>query len=135
MTRPSHLRAPRAARGVARGDGLCMRRGGDRGALNRLKHFEVSESGRRTDSGIVGLLPCCIARCHVLYPDIDGKLRVGTQGEVERVLSMVDAVLLVVDATEGPMSQTKVRHHVRMGCRLTDQLKDDKCGCHHEYST
>lgn len=30
------------------------------------------------------------------------------QGEVERVLSMVDAVLLVVDATEGPMSQTKV---------------------------
>ncbi|CAM9779199.1 unnamed protein product [Ectocarpus sp. 6 AP-2014] len=28
-------------------------------------------------------------------------------GEVERVLSMVDAVLLVVDATEGPMSQTK----------------------------
>lgn len=30
------------------------------------------------------------------------------KGEVERVLSMVDAVLLVVDATEGPMSQTKV---------------------------
>ena len=28
-------------------------------------------------------------------------------GEVERVLSMVDGVLLVVDATEGPMSQTK----------------------------
>lgn len=28
-------------------------------------------------------------------------------GEVERVLSMVDGVLLVVDATEGPMTQTK----------------------------
>ena len=28
-------------------------------------------------------------------------------GEVERVLSMVDAVLLVVDAAEGPMPQTK----------------------------
>ena len=28
-------------------------------------------------------------------------------GEVERVLGMVDGVLLVVDATEGPMSQTK----------------------------
>ncbi|KJE90425.1 GTP-binding protein TypA [Capsaspora owczarzaki ATCC 30864] len=28
-------------------------------------------------------------------------------GEVERVLSMVDTVVLVVDATEGPMSQTK----------------------------
>ena len=28
-------------------------------------------------------------------------------GEVERVLSMVDGVVLLVDATEGPMSQTK----------------------------
>ena len=37
-----------------------------------------------------------------------GDASVFPQGEVERVLSMVDAVLLVVDATEGPMSQTKV---------------------------
>ncbi len=28
-------------------------------------------------------------------------------GEVERVLSMVDGVALVVDATEGPMTQTR----------------------------
>ncbi|KAJ2492008.1 hypothetical protein IWW37_001861 [Coemansia sp. RSA 2050] len=28
-------------------------------------------------------------------------------GEVERILSMVDSVILVVDATEGPMAQTK----------------------------
>jgi GTP-binding protein len=28
-------------------------------------------------------------------------------GEVERTLSMVDGVVLVVDATEGPMPQTK----------------------------
>jgi predicted membrane GTPase involved in stress response len=28
-------------------------------------------------------------------------------GEVERVLSMVDGVLLVVDATEGPSTQTR----------------------------
>ena len=28
-------------------------------------------------------------------------------GEVERILSMVDGVVLLVDATEGPMSQTK----------------------------
>ncbi|KAJ1957534.1 hypothetical protein EC988_000776, partial [Linderina pennispora] len=28
-------------------------------------------------------------------------------GEVERILSMVDGVVLVVDATEGPMAQTK----------------------------
>ena len=28
-------------------------------------------------------------------------------GEVERILNMVDGVILLVDATEGPMSQTK----------------------------
>lgn len=28
-------------------------------------------------------------------------------GEVERVLEMVDGAILVVDATEGPMAQTK----------------------------
>lgn len=28
-------------------------------------------------------------------------------GEVERVMSMVDGVVLVVDATEGPMTQTR----------------------------
>ena len=28
-------------------------------------------------------------------------------GEVERILSMVDGVVLIVDATEGPMTQTK----------------------------
>lgn len=28
-------------------------------------------------------------------------------GEVERILSMVDSVALVVDATEGPMTQTR----------------------------
>lgn len=30
-------------------------------------------------------------------------------GEVERVTSMVDGVLLLVDAYEGPMPQTKIR--------------------------
>jgi small GTP-binding protein len=28
-------------------------------------------------------------------------------GEVERIMSMVDGVILVVDATEGPMTQTR----------------------------
>ena len=31
----------------------------------------------------------------------------GGPGEVERVMSMVDGVCLLVDATEGPMAQTK----------------------------
>jgi len=38
-------------------------------------------------------------------------------GEVERILSMVDSVLLLVDANEGPMPQTRyvLMHSLRMG--------------------
>ena len=43
---------------------------------------------------------------HVLHVvDTPGHADFG--GEVERILSMVDGVILLVDATEGPMSQTK----------------------------
>ena len=42
---------------------------------------------------------------HINIIDTPGHADFG--GEVERVLSMVDAVLLVVDAVEGPMPQTK----------------------------
>jgi len=40
-------------------------------------------------------------------------------GEVERVLSMVDGVALVVDATEGPMTQTRfvLQKALRLGLR------------------
>ena len=40
-------------------------------------------------------------------------------GEVERVLSTVDSVLLLVDANEGPMPQTRyvLRHALKMGLR------------------
>ena len=43
---------------------------------------------------------------HILHVvDTPGHADFG--GEVERILSMVDGVVLLVDATEGPMSQTK----------------------------
>jgi GTP-binding protein len=42
---------------------------------------------------------------HINIIDTPGHADFG--GEVERILSMVDAVLLVVDAVEGPMPQTK----------------------------
>src|SRR5690606_5688701 len=40
-------------------------------------------------------------------------------GEVERILSMVDGVLLLVDASEGPMPQTKfvLGKALRLGLR------------------
>ena len=41
-------------------------------------------------------------------------------GEVERILRMVDGVLLLVDAAEGPMPQTRfvTRKAVELGCSL-----------------
>ena len=43
-------------------------------------------------------------------------------GEVERVLSMVDSVLLLVDAVEGPMPQTRfvTRKALELGLRVSD---------------
>ena len=43
--------------------------------------------------------------CRINIVDTPGHADFG--GEVERILSMVDAVLLVVDAVEGPMPQTR----------------------------
>ena len=53
-------------------------------------------------------------------------------GEVERVLNMVDAVLLVVDAFEGPMPQTRfvTEKAVRMGLKVLLVVnKVDREGC------
>lgn len=44
---------------------------------------------------------------HINIVDTPGHADFG--GEVERVLSMVDSVLLLVDAVEGPMPQTRFR--------------------------
>ena len=45
------------------------------------------------------------AGCRINIVDTPGHADFG--GEVERILSMVDSVLLVVDAVEGPMPQTR----------------------------
>ncbi len=53
-------------------------------------------------------------------------------GEVERVLNMVDAVLLVVDAFEGPMPQTRfvTEKAVKMGLKILLVVnKIDRDGC------
>jgi len=41
-------------------------------------------------------------------------------GEVERVLSMADGALLLVDAKEGPMPQTRfvLKHALKMGLKI-----------------
>ena len=55
---------------------------------------------------------------HINIVDTPGHADFG--GEVERVLSMVDCVLLLVDAVDGPMPQT--REHILLANRALTQL-------------
>ncbi len=76
-------------------------------------HEEVSERvmdsmDQERERGITILAKNCAIRyrgTHINIVDTPGHADFG--GEVERVLSMVDGVLLLVDAVEGPMPQTR----------------------------
>ena len=54
------------------------------------------------------------AGVHINIVDTPGHADFG--GEVERVLSMVDGVLLLVDAVEGPMPQTRFVTRKALAC-------------------
>jgi GTP-binding protein len=57
-------------------------------------------------------------------------------GEVERVLSMADGALLLVDAKEGPMPQTRfvLKHALKMGLKIIVVInKIDKTGARPEW--
>src|SRR5476651_384717 len=67
---------------------------------------------------------------HINIVDTPGHADFG--GEVERVLSMVDSVLLLVDAQEGPMPQTRfvTRKALALGLRpILVVNKIDRVGC------
>ncbi len=85
----------------------------------------LKQSGTFTDNEKVGerIMDCndqerergitIVAKCTsmhfegIKYNIIDTPGHADFGGEVERVLSMVDGVILLVDASEGPMPQTK----------------------------
>src|SRR6476469_11049546 len=81
------------------------------------KHFHVGErmmdnNDIERERGITIFAKNCAVRyvrddevVHINIVDTPGHADFG--GEVERVLSMVDGVLLLVDAVEGPMPQTR----------------------------
>lgn len=62
---------------------------------------------------------CTVAWDDYLINIIDTPGHADFSGEVERVLSMVDSVLLLVDANEGPMPQTRyvLMRALRLGLR------------------
>ena len=81
------------------------------GTFAAHEHIEerVMDSGAlERERGITILAKNCAVRyqgTHINIVDTPGHADFG--GEVERVLSMVDGVLLLVDAVEGPMPQTR----------------------------
>jgi len=64
-------------------------------------------------------------KCRINLIDTPGHADFG--GEVERIMNMVDGVCLVVDATEGPMSQTKFVLMKALGQGMRPIVVINKC--------
>jgi GTP-binding protein len=77
-------------------------------AHERVEERVMDSNDLERERGITILAKNCAVRwrgTHINIVDTPGHADFG--GEVERVLSMVDGVLLLVDAVEGPMPQTR----------------------------
>jgi GTP-binding protein len=80
---------------------------------------------------------CTVAWHDYLINIIDTPGHADFSGEVERVLSMVDSVLLLVDANEGPMPQTRyvLMRALRLGLRpIVIINKIDRKGARPDYA-
>ena len=85
-----------------------LRQSGTFAAHQQLVECVMDSNDLEKERGITILSKNCAVeyKCtHINIVDTPGHADFG--GEVERVLSMVDSVLLLVDAVEGPMPQTR----------------------------
>ncbi len=85
-----------------------LRASGIFAAHEQLQERVMDSNALERERGITILAKNCAVRyegTHVNIVDTPGHADFG--GEVERVLSMVDGVLLLVDAVDGPMPQTR----------------------------
>src|SRR3990172_6703818 len=85
-----------------------LRQSGTFAAYQHLIERVMDSNDLERERGITILAKNCAVRfegTHINIVDTPGHADFG--GEVERVLSMVDGVLLLVDAVEGPMPQTR----------------------------
>ncbi len=85
-----------------------LRQSGTFAAHEQLSERVMDSNDLERERGITILAKNCAIRygeTHINIVDTPGHADFG--GEVERVLSMVDGVLLLVDAVEGPMPQTR----------------------------
>jgi GTP-binding protein len=85
-----------------------LQQSGTFAAHEHLQERVMDSNDLERERGITILAKNCAVRyegTHINIVDTPGHADFG--GEVERVLSMVDGVLLLVDAVEGPMPQTR----------------------------
>ena len=85
-----------------------LQQSGTFAAHEHVQERVMDSSDLERERGITILAKNCAVRyrgTHINIVDTPGHADFG--GEVERVLSMVDGVLLLVDAVEGPMPQTR----------------------------
>src|SRR5262245_42329158 len=85
-----------------------LRQSGTFAAHEQVEERVTDSNDLERERGITILAKNCAVRykgTHINIVDTPGHADFG--GEVERVLSMVDGVLLLVDAVEGPMPQTR----------------------------
>src|SRR6267154_2407746 len=85
-----------------------LRQSGTFAAHQHLEERVMDSNDLEKERGITILAKNCAVTyegTHINIVDTPGHADFG--GEVERVLSMVDSVLLLVDAVEGPMPQTR----------------------------
>src|SRR5712675_2100126 len=85
-----------------------LRQAGTFAAYQHLVERVMDSNDLERERGITILAKNCAVNyqgTHINIVDTPGHADFG--GEVERVLSMVDGVLLLVDAVEGPMPQTR----------------------------
>src|SRR5206468_982945 len=86
----------------------------------RVEERVMDNNDLERERGITIRAKHCTVRWHdYLINIIDTPGHADFSGEVERVLSMVDSVLLLVDANEGPMPQTRyvLMRALRLGLR------------------
>jgi GTP-binding protein len=85
-----------------------LRQSGTFAAHQQVSERVMDSNDLEKERGITILSKNCAIQyqdTHINIVDTPGHADFG--GEVERVLSMVDSVLLLVDAVEGPMPQTR----------------------------
>jgi len=85
-----------------------LRQSGTFAAHEHIEERVMDSNDLERERGITILAKNCAVRyrgTHINIVDTPGHADFG--GEVERVLSMVDGVLLLVDAVDGPMPQTR----------------------------